>query len=72
MAEKITNPDPRFVIYNPHEGLFWSNEDGWVDPTSATHYSREETRDYEYIPGTGSYWVSTLDPEYVTWTDPLE
>lgn len=43
----VTKPDS-YVIYSPSEATlnngdgFWSNEDGWVDERSATHFSQAE------------------------------
>ena len=31
-------------IRHRHTGLWWSNEDGWVDKLSATIFSAEEVR----------------------------
>ena len=60
----------RFLIFSPTERLFWSNVDGWVDPASATRFSREEVDSLAYIPGPSSRWVEDGGPEVASWTDP--
>lgn len=58
------------LIYNNNMGLFWSNEDGWVDPQSATRFSEEERLSISYLPGVGSEWVESDSPEVTSWEDP--
>lgn len=43
-----------FVIWNKGMGLFWSNDDGWVDIDSATKLSREEINRISHFPAGGS------------------
>lgn len=59
-----------YLIYNNNMGLFFSNEDGWGDPGSATRFSEEERLSIPYLPGIGSEWVESDSPEVICWTDP--
>lgn len=39
-----------FVYWNKAHNTFWSNEDGWVDIESATHFTREEINQFKHVP----------------------
>jgi hypothetical protein len=43
-----------FVYWNKADNTFWSNEDGWVDIESATHFTREEINQFKHVPEGGS------------------
>ena len=49
--------DAKWLIYNKHEKLWWSNELGWVDRKSATVFSTEQKNMISYLPGIESTWV---------------
>lgn len=59
-----------YLIYNNNMGLFFSNEDGWVDPSSATRFTENERLSTPYLPGVGSEWVESDSPEVTAWEDP--
>lgn len=59
-----------YLIYNNNMGLFWSNEDGWVDPLSATRFSADERLAFFALPGVGSEWIESDSPEVTCWEDP--
>jgi hypothetical protein len=44
-----------YIIFNRINNLFWSNDIGWVDKTSATEFTKEET-EYLNLPLDGQ-WV---------------
>ena len=58
-----------FLIYNNNAGLFWSNEDGWVDPGSATRFSADERLSTPHLPGVGSEWIEEDSPEVMAYEE---
>ena len=45
----------KWAIYSVRDGLWWSNEDGWVDKASATPFTYTEKCSFAYIPF-GGVW----------------
>ena len=47
------------LIYNPKEGLFWNNKEGWVPRSLATRFTEAEVKRIPYKPGRYSVWVDS-------------
>lgn len=45
-----------WLLYNRDEKLYWSDDIGWGDKTSATRFSEAEKNTYVMVP-LGSQWV---------------
>jgi len=52
-----TKKTGKWLIYNKHARLWWSNKHGWVDRKSATPFTVEQRNVIRYLPGVGSTWV---------------
>jgi hypothetical protein len=45
-----------WVIFNPTEGLYWSNSEGWCGLAIATRFTTAQKKSIPYIPSVGSIW----------------
>lgn len=41
---------PQYVYWNQADNRFWSNDDGWVDIDSATHFTIDEVHLFKHLP----------------------
>jgi hypothetical protein len=54
-SELLNYINIKYIIYDKTTELYWSNDNGWGDKTSATRFSQAETKKFKYLPLNGKW-----------------